>query len=96
MLARTARARSPFREDHRIAGGQVARDRAERHGEAVEVARRRVARRGQFSIRNRLMRCSARRPPGSRSLFQSKLTPAADASGRFGARRGGSAGPASR
>ena len=79
MLARTARARSPFA---RTTGSPVPRSPA--------IARNGTGRRSKspaiaypagdrLAIRKRLMRCSARIPPGSRSPFQSKLTPATGA-----------------
>ncbi len=78
MLARTARARSPFAK---TTGSPVARSPA--------IARNGTGRRSKsppaeypagerFSTRKRLTRCSARRPDGRRMLFQSKSTPATD------------------
>ncbi len=79
MLARTARARSPFAI---TTGSPFAR--------SVAIARKGIGSRSKSpptekpagercSMRKRFTRCSARKPPGSLSVFQSKLTPAVDA-----------------
>ena len=72
--------RSALREDHRLAGAEVPRDRAERHGKAVEVARDRVARRGQVLDQEAVDAVLGQEAAGQAgAFFQSKLTPATEA-----------------